>query len=88
VGCYLVARLVGVGGEPDHRYGPGLQWCLLRIRTNRCSCSSFAVVEAYAKRSVRQLEQLGHKVALEPLTQTTREVLTRPAFHTRLFAFN
>ena len=26
--------------------------------------------EAYAKRLVRQLERLGHKVALEPLPQT------------------
>ena len=27
--------------------------------------------EAYAKRLVRQLERLGHKVALEPLPQST-----------------
>ena len=43
--------------------------------------------EAYAKRLVRKLERLGHKVALEALPQTAKEAFTRPDFHTRLVNF-
>jgi hypothetical protein len=43
--------------------------------------------EAHAKRSVRKLERLGHKVAREPSPQSAEEeAVTRPDFHTRLGA--
>jgi len=42
--------------------------------------------EAHVKRLVRQLERLGHKVALEHLPRSVEEAVTRPDFHTRLGA--